>query len=162
MTWFPCAGRKRCGAGPGPSRPVCSRAPVVLPGAFVSDAETNVRAMKVAMPKVWDERHDRADRQWAAEAVWAAMDDHRRAAALLAVGSRLVELLGSLEAWVPSSITLRPTESGKEKAQALEVSFTLVLPAVTDREASDLTEAERARLAVVKELAGIAQQLGER
>lgn len=122
--------------------------------------ETDVSARKVPVPKVWDERQDRANRQWAAEAVWASTGDARRAAVLLAVGGRLVELLGALETWVPASITLRPTESGSGGGQALEVSFTVVLPAVTDREAEQMTESERARVAVVKELAEFARQLG--
>lgn len=126
------------------------------------DCETFVSATKVGVPRMWDERAKRADRQWAAQAVWATLDSPRRAAVLLAVGERLADLQMQLSDWVPESITLLTTEGCSQGAQALEVSFTVVLPVMTQAEVDGLTEDERARLAVIKELAELARQLAPR
>lgn len=126
------------------------------------DCQTFVSATKVGVPRMWDERAGRADRQWAAQAVWATLDSPRRAAVLLSVGERLSALQMQLADWVPESITLLTTEGGSQGAQALEVSFTVVLPVMTQAEVDGLTEEERNRLAVVKELAELARQLAPR
>lgn len=110
-----------------------------------------MKAHKAPMPNMWQDRDTLAKQQWRAQAVWDVMDEPRRAAAYLAVGEKLIELLETLREWLPRGINLKDE-------QCLEVTFSVILPKLTDSAVSERVEMVRARAEAVTELTKFAQQ----
>lgn len=94
----------------------------------------------------------RSERQWAAEVAWASLGNQRRAAVLLAVGDRLGALQRSLADWVPLSIEMKGEE-------AVEVSFTLVLPPLSQEDGDERVGMEMKRAEAVADLAQMTEAL---
>lgn len=110
-----------------------------------------MKARKVDAPKPWEDRDALAKQQWRSQAVWGVLNDPRRAAAYLAVGEKLIELLGTLGEWLPRGINLKDE-------QTLEVNFAVVLPKLSDAAVTERIGVERDRAEAVTGLAEMARR----
>ncbi len=119
---------------------------------MVKEGLVDPSAKKVKRAEPWADREELSNRQWRSQAAFESLGDARRTAAILAVGDQLVELLGSLNDWVPRAINLNGEQS-------LEVTFQVQLPALKDIEVDVVVKTATEAAEAVAELREFASQM---
>lgn len=109
-------------------------------------------ARRVRLPaNLWDMKGELAKRQWEARKFFASMTDERRAAVLFLVQDGLIHALEQLESWVPLGV--------RGDGDAIEVTITIQLPQLNEREAEAMLVFQRGRNDAASTLLGIERQL---